>query len=60
MNKRLVHVAERIRSELDELEAVLKRVKEGSIRSHKTYTRYVITIERVTGKKIDKIIEETK
>jgi hypothetical protein len=42
VNKRLVHVAERIRSELDELEAVLKRVKEGWNRAQRSGDSYYL------------------
>ena len=43
---------------LDDLIYFIKRVKEGSIRSHITYARYIKTVEEVTGKNIDEVLNE--
>ena len=36
----------------------VKRVREGSIRSKKTYAKYITIIERATGISIDKILQQ--
>ncbi len=43
---------------LDALIYFVRRVREGTIRSRKTYKKYIDVIEKATGQKIDDVLKE--